>query len=73
MVRFVLVATLAAVLSVLTVVIPHNDASAQQRATCSQARSACGTQRICRERYQECMRTGCWAARLVKRCGYTKE
>src|SRR5262245_46885536 len=31
--------------------ISYSEAPAQQRATCSQARSQCGTQRVCQRRY----------------------
>jgi hypothetical protein len=61
-----------AMLSVPFVAIFYNEASAQQRATCSQARLHCGTQRVCQRRYEACMRTGCWTVVLVKRCGYEK-
>jgi hypothetical protein len=66
-------AVLAAMLSAPLVTMSYNEASAQQRATCSQARSHCGTQRVCQRRYDACMETGCWSVGLVKRCGYEKE
>jgi hypothetical protein len=66
---FVFGTVLAATLSVPFVAISYNEASAQERATCSQARSHCGRQRICQKRYEACMQTGCW---IVKRCGYQK-
>jgi hypothetical protein len=64
---------LAAMLSLPFVAISSNDASAQQRATCSQARSLCGKQPVCQRRYEACMETGCWTVGLVKRCGYETE
>jgi len=47
-------AVLAAMLSVPFVAMSSNEALAQQRATCSQARSHCGTQRVCQRRYDAC-------------------
>jgi hypothetical protein len=71
--HFLALATiLAATLAVLFVAISYNEASAQLRVTCSQARSNCGTQRICQKRYEECMETGCWTVPLLKKCGYEK-
>jgi hypothetical protein len=64
---------LAAMLSLPFVAISSNDASAQQRATCSQERSLCGKQPVCQRRYEACMETGCWTVGLVKRCGYETE
>jgi hypothetical protein len=64
---------LAAMLSVPFVAMSSNEASAQHRATCSQARSSCGKQPVCQRRYDACMETGCWVVGLVKRCGYEKE
>ena len=61
----VLVATVGAMSS--------NEASTQQRATCSQARLHCGTQRVCQRRCDACIETGCWTVGLIKRCGYEKE
>jgi hypothetical protein len=66
-------AVLAAMLSVPFVAMSSNEALAQQRATCSQARSHCGTQRVCQRRYDACIETGCWKVGLIKRCGYEKE
>jgi hypothetical protein len=51
----------------------YNEASAQDRETCSQARSHCGTQRVCQRRYETCMQTGCWTVGPVKRCGYQQQ
>jgi hypothetical protein len=71
--HFLALATiLAATLAVLSVAISYNEASAQLRVTCSQARSNCGTQRICQKRYEACMETGCWTLPLLKKCGYEK-
>src|SRR5215471_8341409 len=42
--------------------------AAVERASCSQARTACGTRKLCEDRYQACLQTGCWATRLIKRC-----
>ena len=64
---------LAATLSLSFVAMSSNEASAQQRATCSQARSLCGKQPVCQRRYEACMETGCWTVGLVKRCGYERE
>jgi hypothetical protein len=72
MTHLVLGTALAVMLSLPLVPIFYNTAEAQERATCSQARSACGKQRACQKRYEACMRTGCWAALLVHRCGYVK-
>jgi len=44
--RLVFRTVLAAMLSVPFAAISSNEAPAQQRATCSQARSQCGTQRV---------------------------
>ena len=71
--RLVLGAAFAAVLGTMLIAISHDVALAQQRATCSQARSVCGKQRICQERFQACMRTGCWSVWRVRRCGYVKQ
>ena len=51
MARLVFRTVLAAVLSVPFAAIFFNEAPAQQRATCSQARSQCGKQRVCQRRY----------------------
>jgi hypothetical protein len=64
---------LAAMLSVPFLAMSSDKASAQQRATCSQARSHCGTQRVCQTRYDACIDTGCWKVGRIKRCGYEKE
>jgi hypothetical protein len=48
----------AVILSVPFVAISYNAAAAQERGTCSQARSQCGTQPVCQRRYQACMETG---------------
>jgi hypothetical protein len=46
MLHFVFRTILAAMLSVPFIVVSYSEASAQQRATCSQARSHCGTQAL---------------------------
>jgi hypothetical protein len=63
----------AAMLGLSFVATSYSEAPAQQRATCSQARSSCGKQPVCQRRYEACMETGCWTVGLVKRCGYEKE
>jgi hypothetical protein len=73
MTHFVFRTILATTLSVPFAAISYSEAPAQQRATCSQARSHCGTQPACQRRYEVCMETGCWAVGLVKRCGYEKD
>jgi hypothetical protein len=73
MTRFVFRTILATGLSVPFAAISYSEAPAQQRATCSQARSLCGTQPVCQRRYEACMQTGCWTVGLVKRCGYEKD
>jgi len=60
MAHFIFRIVLATMLSVPLVAISYSEAPAQQRATCSQARSSCGTQRVCQRRYDACMETGCW-------------
>jgi len=70
MARLVVGTVLVAVLSVAFLAMPYNEATAQERATCSQALSHCGAQRVCQRRYETCMQTGCWNVVLVKRCGY---
>jgi hypothetical protein len=70
MARFVIVPVLAAMLALLAVT--WGAAWAQERATCSQARAHCGTQRVCQRRFDNCMQTGCWTVVMVKRCGYEK-
>jgi hypothetical protein len=72
MAHFIFRTVLVAVLSGPFVAISYSEAPAQERATCSQARSHCGTQRVCQRRYETCMQTGCWTVVLVKRCGYEK-
>jgi hypothetical protein len=62
----------AVILSVL-VAISYNAAAAQERGTCSQARSQCGTQPVCQRRYQACMEIGCWTVGPSKRCGYLQQ
>jgi hypothetical protein len=69
MARFVVVPVLAAI-AFLT--LAWGAAGAQERATCSQARAHCGTQRVCQRRFDNCMQTGCWTVVMVKRCGYEK-
>src|SRR5262249_56876385 len=46
---------------------------AQQRATCSQARSVCGEHVVCQRRYEACLETSCWTVGVTKRCGYQME
>jgi len=72
MARLLLGTILVAVLSVPFIAMYYNEASAQERATCSQARAHCGTQRVCQRRYEACMETGCWTVTLVRRCGYER-
>ena len=73
MTRLIFSAVLAATVGVAFIAMSSNEASAQQRETCSQARLHCGTQRVCQRRYDACMETGCWTVGLIKRCGYEKE
>jgi len=73
MAHFAFVTVLVVMLSVPFVAISYDDASAQERESCSQARSHCGTQPVCQRRYESCMQTGCWAVGLVKRCGYQQQ
>jgi hypothetical protein len=73
MTHFIFLTILVTMLSVPFAAITYSQASAQQRATCSQARSLCGTQPVCKRRYDSCMETGCWTVGLVKRCGYEKD
>ena len=54
--HFVFRPLLIAMLSVPIVTISY-EALAQQRATCSQARSLCGKQPVCQRRYEACMET----------------
>jgi len=70
--HFVFRTVFAAMFGVPFVTISY-EALAQQRATCSQARSLCGKQPVCQRRYEVCMETGCWTVGLIKRCGYEKE
>jgi hypothetical protein len=72
MAHFVFRTVLGTILSVPFVTISY-EALAQQRATCSQARSSCGKQPVCQGRYEACLETGCWTVGLIKRCGYEKE
>jgi hypothetical protein len=72
MARLLFGTVLVTVLSAPFVAMSYNEASAQERATCSQARAHCGTQRVCQRRYEACMETGCWTVTLVRRCGYEK-
>ena len=69
MTRLIFRAVLVATVGVPFIAMSSNEASAQQRATCSQARLHCGTQRVCQRRYD----AGCWTVGLIKRCGYEKE
>ena len=72
MARLLFATVLVAALGVPFAAMFQNEASAQERATCSQARAHCGTQRVCQRRYEACMETGCWTVTLVRRCGYEK-
>jgi predicted transglutaminase-like cysteine proteinase len=72
MARLLFGIVVVAALSLSFVAMSRNAASAQERATCSQARAHCGTQRVCQRRYEACMETGCWTVTLVRRCGYEK-
>ena len=72
MARFVVATVLVAMLALPLLAISYSRASAQQRATCSQALAQCGTQRVCQRRFDNCMQTGCWTVVMVKRCGYEK-
>ena len=72
--KHVVVSTaLLAILSVLLFTVSYRHAEGQERATCSQALAACGKQRVCLNRYHLCMRTGCWNAFMINRCGYVKQ
>src|SRR6266550_777098 len=55
MARFVVSPVLVAMLALIA---PWGAAWAQERATCSQARAHCGTQRVCQKRFDNCMQTG---------------
>jgi predicted transglutaminase-like cysteine proteinase len=73
MARLIVSIVLVAMLAMLALLaVPWGAAWAQERATCSQARAHCGTQRVCQRRFDTCMQTGCWTVVLVKRCGYEK-
>jgi hypothetical protein len=72
MTHFALGAVLVAMLSLPLVAVSYGAAEAEERATCSQARSSCGKQRVCQRRYQACLQTGCWTVLAVRRCGYIK-
>jgi hypothetical protein len=72
MARLLFAIVVVAALSLPFVAMSRNAASAQERATCSQARAHCGRQPVCQRRYEACMETGCWTVTLVRRCGYEK-
>lgn len=73
MARLIISIVLVAMLAMLALLaVPWGVAWAQERATCSQARAHCGTQRVCQRRFDNCMQTGCWTVVMVKRCGYEK-
>ena len=72
MARLLFAIVAVAALRVPFLALSENEASAQERATCSQARAHCGTQRVCQKRFEACMETGCWTVTLVRRCGYEK-
>jgi hypothetical protein len=73
MARLIVATALVAMLGLPLLAMFSGKASAQQRATCSQARAHCGTQKVCQRRFESCMETGCWTVGLVKRCGYEKQ
>jgi len=73
MAHFVFGTILVAVLGAPFIAISYNEASAQERGTCSQARSHCGTPSVCQRRYEACLQTGCWTVGPVKRCGYQQQ
>ena len=73
MARLIVATALVAMLGMPLLAMFSGEASAQQRATCSQARAHCGTQKVCQRRFESCMETGCWTVGLVKRCGYEKQ
>jgi len=73
MARLIVATALVAMLGMPLLAMFSGEASAQQRATCSQARAHCGTQKVCQRRFESCMETGWWMVRLVKRCGYEKQ
>jgi hypothetical protein len=73
MARLIVATALVAMLGLPLLAMLSGEASAQQRATCSQARAHCGTQKVCQRRFESCMETGCWTVGLVKRCGYEKQ
>jgi len=50
MAHFAFGPVLVVMLSVPFVAISYNEAPAQERATCSQARSSCGKQPVCQRR-----------------------
>jgi hypothetical protein len=64
-------AVLATIISMPFAAISKDEAYA--RTTCSEARSHCGKQRVCRQRFQNCMRTGCWVVWRLRKCGYVQE
>src|SRR5213080_788209 len=72
MTHLVFRAVVATMLIVPFVAISYDKASAQERLTCSQALSHCGTQPVCQRRYEACIEVGCWTVGLIKRCGYEK-
>src|SRR6516165_5576722 len=55
----------AIMFSLPLVAIAYSEAPAQERTTCSQARSSCGKQPVCQRRYDACIETGCWTVGLV--------
>ena len=65
-------ALVAGGLGTLLVLVSSDAALAAQRLTCSRALQACGKQRICQQRFQDCMETGCWTVWRVRRCGYER-
>src|SRR5207253_11382943 len=60
MARLLFGTVLVAALGVPLVAMFQNEASAQERATCSQARAHCGTPRACERRCGVCTERGRW-------------
>ena len=58
---------LAIMFSLPLIAIAYSEAPAQERTTCSQARSSCGKQPVCQRRYDACIETGCWTVGLCKK------
>ena len=73
MAHFVFGTILVAMLTAPLIAIFYNEASAQERETCSQALAHCGKQPVCQRRYEACVQTGCWSVGPVKGCGYQQQ